>query len=159
MSMWHSDFSRANITMPPGSTLKETEAVVDRTAAVIAKDPNVERVFERINVGEGHVNIVLKKKRKLKSNEFERNLAPTLAAIPDARVSFQSNGGGPDADSRDIMLYLGGEDPAQLIAVANKIAKEMATVPGTFFCTSGRMMFWARSPILPSEVSWLSSTR
>ncbi len=29
---------------------------------------------------------------------------------------------------------------------------EMATVPGTFFCTSGRMMFWARSPIAPSEV-------
>ena len=29
---------------------------------------------------------------------------------------------------------------------------EMATVPGTFFCTSGRMMFCARSPIAPSEV-------
>ena len=36
----------------------------------------------------------------------------TLAAIPDARVNFQSqNGGGPDADARDIMLYLGGDDP------------------------------------------------
>src|SRR5436305_10194579 len=80
----NSDFSRANITMPPGTTLKETEAVVDRVAAIIGKDPSVERVFERINVGEGHVNIVLKKKRKLKSTEFERNLAPTLAAIPDA---------------------------------------------------------------------------
>src|SRR5207253_991621 len=127
----NSDFSRANITMPPGTTLKETEAVVDRVAAIIGKDPSVERVFERINVGEGHVNIVLKKKRKLKSTEFERNLAPTLAAIPDARVSFQSqNGGGPDADSRDIMLYLGGDDPIELTAVANRIAKEMATIPG-----------------------------
>ena len=127
----NSDFSRANITMPPGTTLKETEAVVDRVAAVIAKDPSVDRVFERVNVGEGHVNIVLKKKRKVKSTEFERNLSPTLAAIPDARVSFQSqNGGGPDADSRDIMLYLGGEDPAELTAVANRIAKEMETIPG-----------------------------
>jgi multidrug efflux pump subunit AcrB len=127
----NSDFSRANITMPPGTTLKQTEAVVDRVAAIIGKDPSVERVFERINVGEGHVNIVLKKDRKVKSTEFERNLSPTLAAIPDARVSFQSQqGGGPDADSRDIMLYLGGEDPAQLKDVANKIAKEMATIPG-----------------------------
>ncbi len=127
----NSDFSRANITMPPGTTLKETEAVVDRVAAVIAKDPNVDRVFERINVGEGHVNIVLKKHRKLRSTEFERNLAPTLAAMPDARVSFQSqNGGGPDADSRDIMLYLGGEDPAELTLVANRIAKEMESIPG-----------------------------
>jgi multidrug efflux pump subunit AcrB len=127
----NSDYSRANITMPPGTTLKETEAVVDRVAAVIAKDPSVDRVFERVNVGEGHVNIVLKKKRKLKSTEFERNLSPTLAAMPDARVSFQSqNGGGPDADSRDIMLYLGGEDPVELNKVANQIAKEMETVPG-----------------------------
>ena len=88
-------------------------------------------MFERVNVGEGHVNIVLKKHRKLKSTEFERSLSPTLAAIPDARVSFQSQqGGGPDGDSRDIMLYLGGEDPVQLTAVANQIAKEMETVPG-----------------------------
>jgi multidrug efflux pump subunit AcrB len=127
----NSDFSRVNITLPPGSTLKETEAVVDRVADVVGRDPSVERVFERINVGEGHVNIVLKKDRKVKSTEFERNLSPTLAAMPDARVSFQSqNGGGPDADSRDIMLYLGGDDPVQLTKVANEIAKEMETVPG-----------------------------
>ncbi|HEX8938132.1 MAG TPA: efflux RND transporter permease subunit [Sphingomicrobium sp.] len=126
----NSDYSRANVTLPPGSTLKQTEAVVDRVAAIINKDPNVDRVFERVNVGEGHVNIVLKKKRPLKSNEFERKLSPTLAAIPDARVSFQGRQGGPDSDSRDIMLYLGGEDPVQLNAVANQIAKEMATIPG-----------------------------
>ncbi len=36
---------------------------------------------------------------------------------------------------------------------------EIATVPGTYFCTSGRMMFWARSPIRPSDVSLLSITR
>jgi multidrug efflux pump subunit AcrB len=127
----NSDYSRVNITMPPGSTLKETEAVVDRAAVIVGRDPNVDRVFERINVGEGHLNIVLKKHRPLKSSEFERNLSPTLAAMADARVSFQSQqGGGPDPDSRDIMLYLGGDDPVQLNAVANRIAKEMATVPG-----------------------------
>jgi multidrug efflux pump subunit AcrB len=127
----NSDFARVNITMPPGSTLKETEAVVDRTGAIVGRDPNVDRVFERINVGEGHLNVVLKKNRKLKSDAFERNLSPTLAAIADARVSFQSQqGGGPDPDSRDIMLYLGGDDPVQLTAVANEIAKEMQTIPG-----------------------------
>jgi multidrug efflux pump subunit AcrB len=127
----NSDYSRVNITMPPGSTLKDTEAVVDRAAAIIAKDPSVDRVFERINVGEGHLNVVLKRHRKVKSTEFERNLSPILAAMPDARVSFQAqNGGGPDADSRDIMLYLGSEDPVRLTAVANQIAKEMQTIPG-----------------------------
>jgi len=125
------DYSRANVTLPPGSTLKQTEASVDRVAAIVSKDPSVERVFERINVGSGRVNIVLKKDRKVTSTEFERGLSPALAAFPDARVSFQSqNGGGPDPDSRDIMLFLGGDDPVKLTAVANQIAKEMEGVPG-----------------------------
>ena len=127
----NSDYSRVNITLPPGSTLKQTEAATDRVAAIVSKDPTVERVFERVNVGTGRVNIVLKKDRDVTSTEFERNLSPTLAAFPDARVSFMSqNGGGPDSDQRDIMLYLGGDDPAQLTSVAQQIAKEMETVPG-----------------------------
>jgi multidrug efflux pump subunit AcrB len=125
------DYSRVNITMPPGTTLKQTESVTDRVAALVQKDPSVERVFERINVGTGRVNIVLKKDRKVTSTEFERAMAPSLSAFPDARVSFMSqNGGGPDNDARDIMLYLGGDDPVQLDEVANRIAKEMGTVPG-----------------------------
>ena len=126
----NSDYSRVNITLPPGSTLEQTEAVTDKAAEIVKSDPNVDRVFESVQVGNGHVNVVLKKKRKLKSTEFERALSPALAAIPDARVSFQSQQGGIDNDSRDIELYLGGEDPAELTAVAQTIAKQMASVPG-----------------------------
>jgi multidrug efflux pump subunit AcrB len=125
------DYSRVNITLPPGSTLKQTEAATDAVAALVQKDPSVERVFERVNVASGRVNIVLKKDREVTSTEFERALSPALSAFPDARVSFQSqNGGGPDGDSRDIMLFLGGDDPVKLTAVATKIAKEMESVPG-----------------------------
>src|SRR5205085_7344576 len=125
------DFARVNITLAPGTTLKQTEVVVDKVARIVEKDPSVERVFERVNVGDGRVSIVLKKDRKVTSTEFQRALTPTLATIPDARVSFQSQqGGGPDADSRDIMLYLGGDDPVELQAVAQKLAREMTTVPG-----------------------------
>src|SRR3954463_6026658 len=96
------DFARVNITLAPGSTLKQTEVVVDRIAAMIHKDPNVERVFERVNVGDGRVSIVLKKSRPMTSTEWQRQLSPTLSAIPDARVSFESqNGGGPDPEQRD----------------------------------------------------------
>jgi multidrug efflux pump subunit AcrB len=125
------DFARINITLAPGTTLKQTEVVVDRVAKMVARDANVERTFERVNVGDGRVSIVLKKSRPMTSTEWQRQLSPTLAAIPDARVSFESqNGGGPDPDARDIMLYLGGDDPQQLVRVGNEIAKEMATVPG-----------------------------
>ena len=125
------DYSRVNITMPPGTTLEQTEDGIGRVAAIVAKDPTVERVFERINVGSGRVSIVLKKDREITSTEFERGLSPKLAAFPDARVTYlRQNGGGPAADQRDIMLYLGGDDPAQLTEVAGRIAKEMETVPG-----------------------------
>ena len=36
---------------------------------------------------------------------------------------------------------------------------ETVTVPGTFSCTSGLSMFWARSPIIPSDVTLLDITR
>jgi multidrug efflux pump subunit AcrB len=119
------------VTLPPGSTLEQTTAIEDKVAAILKRDPDVAHVFERINVADGHLNVVLRKDRKKTSTEFERMHAAQLAAIPDARVSFQSQGGGgPGGDSRDIMLYLGGDDPVKLNAVANQIAKEMATIPG-----------------------------
>jgi multidrug efflux pump subunit AcrB len=125
------DFSQVNVTLPPGATLEQTKAVEDHVAQILRKDPDVEHAYERVNVGSGHLNIVLKKHREMTSTEFERTHAPDLAAIADARVSFQSQGGGgPGGDSRDIMLYLGGDDPVKLNAVANQIANEMATIPG-----------------------------
>ncbi len=124
------DYSSVNIDMPPGSTLIQTESVADRASAIIQRDPDVEHVFERIYVGSGHLNIVLKHKRTKTSIDFERALAPTLAKIPDARVSFQSQNGGGPGGGRDVMLYLGGEDPVKLNQAAVAIADQMATLPG-----------------------------
>ena len=73
---------RAQHHPAPGSTLKQTEAVADRVAAIVQADPDVERVFERINVGNGHLNIVLKKDRKITSTEFERSLSPDACRDP-----------------------------------------------------------------------------
>ncbi|HEX2624525.1 MAG TPA: efflux RND transporter permease subunit, partial [Sphingomicrobium sp.] len=120
------DFSNANVSLAPGSTLKQTEAVTDRAAQIIKQDPDVDRVFERVFVGSGYLNIVLKKDREKTSTEFERALTPALAEIPDARVSFRSqNGGGPGGGGRDITLFLGGDDPEKLFEQANKISAEM----------------------------------
>lgn len=123
------DFSSVRIGMPPGSTLEQTAEVADRAASIIEKNPNVDRVFQRIYVGSGFLNIVLKKDRDVTSTEFERSLTPMLSAIPDARVNFQSQGGGgPGGGGRDIVLYLGSDDPELLNQTANKIADEMTTL-------------------------------
>jgi multidrug efflux pump subunit AcrB len=124
------DFSTVRIGMPPGVTLKQTEAVADRAAAIIQADPAVDRVFQRVFVGAGFLNIVLKKDRTVTSTEFERGLTPKLAAIADARVNFQSqSGGGPGGGGRDIVLYLGSDNPELLLATANKISNEMSGLP------------------------------
>ncbi|MGZ2412634.1 multidrug efflux pump subunit AcrB [Sphingomonas sp. F9_3S_D5_B_2] len=124
------DFSTIQVNLPPGSTLEETEAVVDHVAGIVRKDPTVQSAFERIYVGSGYVNLVLRKDRKVTSTQFERSLTPALSNIADARVNFLSQGGGgPGGGGRDIMLFLGGEDPEQLFTAANAISAEMEKMP------------------------------
>ncbi|RST31952.1 efflux RND transporter permease subunit [Sphingomonas ginkgonis] len=123
------NFSNVNVKMAPGSTLQQSEAVMDRAAGIIRADPDVDRVFERIYVGSGYLNIVLKADRKRTSSEFNRNIGPQLAAIPDAQVTVISpNSGGPGGGGRDIMLFLGSSDPALLSQAASKIAEEMGSL-------------------------------
>ena len=124
------DFSRVRIAMPPGTTLEQTEAVADRAAEIIEKNPAVDRVFQRIFVGSGFLNIVLKKDREVTSTEFERSLTPRMSAIADAQVNFMSQGGGgPGSGGRDIALYLGSDNPELLNDTANKIVDEMTALP------------------------------
>jgi multidrug efflux pump subunit AcrB len=125
------DTSSVRVGLAPGSTLAQTEAVVQRVADIVGRNPNVDLVFQRVRVGNGSLNIVLKKKRSQTSVEFERSLTPALQKIPDGQVNFVSqSGGGPGGGpGRDIMLFLGGEDPALLETTAQKIADEMQHLP------------------------------
>ena len=120
------DFSQVRVEMAPGSTLAQTEAKVAEAAAIVRKDPDVKSVFERIFVGSGRLNIVLKADRVKTSTEFERSLTPQVAAIPDAQVSFQSQTGG--GGGRDLTLFLGSDNPELLFETANKIRDEMMTL-------------------------------
>jgi multidrug efflux pump subunit AcrB len=71
----------------------------------------------------------LRDDRKRSSTDFEREMQPILARIPDARINFESqNGGG--GSSRDVSIMLAGDDPAALATAANKVAEEMKTIPG-----------------------------
>ncbi len=120
------DRSTVTVDMAPGSTLRQTEAVTDRVVEILtAQKPLVTSVYQRTYIGNGRVTATLAEDREKTSVEFERGLAPELAAIPDARVSFQNqNGwGGP---SRDLSITLGGDDPVLLQATADRIVAEMS---------------------------------
>ncbi len=118
----NNDYSQVKIQLPPGATLAQTEAVVDRVTAMLDAAPEVEAAFGDINVGNGNVFITLKKVREKTSIEFERDFAPRLRAVPDARVTFQSQNGGL---GRDVTVMLAGSDPVLVRATADKIVEEM----------------------------------
>ena len=102
-------FSQADISMPPGTTLRQTVAVADEAASMLRREPEVLDVFEDVNVGSGSLFITLRHDRKRSSQEFEREVGPKLAAIADARVTFQSQNSG---FGRDVTLMLAGSDSA-----------------------------------------------
>ncbi|MFM5886248.1 MAG: efflux RND transporter permease subunit [Novosphingobium sp.] len=123
------DSSRVNIEMVPGTTIEQTEAVADRVEAMVRKEPEVERVMERVREGNARLYIMLKEKRDTTSIEFERRLAPQLAAFADARVTFASQSGG-FGTGRDISVMLSGSDPDLLQKSAQTLADQMQNVPG-----------------------------
>jgi multidrug efflux pump subunit AcrB len=124
------DFSQVRISLAPGATLQRTEAVADRVRDMLAKAPEVENAFSRINVGNANIFLTLKQDRTMTSVEFQRKWAGELNKIPDARVNFQSQSqGGPGGTGRDITITLGGSDPLVLNATAAKIVEEMKTLP------------------------------
>jgi len=123
------DSSSVTIELPPGARLEDTTRVADHAAALLRAQPEVKTVFEDIGdhgeeVRRASLYLTLKpaKERERTSVEFERETAPLLQAIPDARISFQSQsqGGG-----RDITIMLASDDPARLEAAAQAVAKGM----------------------------------
>jgi multidrug efflux pump subunit AcrB len=118
------DNSRVQIEMVPGTTLEQTEVVADKVAAIMEKQPEVERALIRIREGNGTVFVTLKKDRAKTSIEFERDLAKSLQAIPDARVTFASQSGG-GGTNRDISIMLTGSDPEKLDATASTLVEQM----------------------------------
>lgn len=122
----NSDYSQIKYELPPGSTLAQSETIVSQIATILDASPVVDTAFYDVNVGGGNAFLTLKKHREISSVEWERSLQPKLAAIPDARVSFQSQSGG--FSGRDITMVIGGDDPVALEKHAMKIVGEMSKV-------------------------------
>ena len=120
----NSDYSQIAFELPPGSTLAQSENIANQVTAILDADPRVQDAFAEVNVADGSVYITLKKDRALKSVEWERELQPKLAAIPDARVRFQSQSGG--FSGRDITFIIGGDDPVALENHAREIVRQMS---------------------------------
>jgi multidrug efflux pump subunit AcrB len=118
------DSSQVTISLPPGVTLAQTEAVVDKAVAILNASPEMALAFADVDVGSANIYLTLRKDRSMHRTEWERAIAPKLSAIPDARVGFSSQNGGPQ-QGRDISITLTGTDPILLETTARKVVNEM----------------------------------
>lgn len=120
-----SENSRVEIETVPGTSLAQNRRIVNSVAERLKQEPEVERLLQRTRLGESSAIFVkLYEDRARSSIEFERDLAPVLAQIPDARVRFQSQRAG-FGSGRDMTVMLAGSDPVKLEQTAARLVEEM----------------------------------
>jgi hydrophobe/amphiphile efflux-1 (HAE1) family protein len=119
-----------NVELPPGVRVEDTARVTSQIAAIVKRRPEVKQVLEVAGsdddgqVRTGRISIVLTQphERKMSQKDWELSVEPELKRIPDARISFQSQGNG---DGRDVSLYVTGDDPGRVEAAARQLVREM----------------------------------
>lgn len=116
--------STVDIEMVPGTTLETTKKVVDQVTEILEQQQEFDYALERIRIGNASIFVNLREDRVRSSIEFERQLAPELAKVADARVRFESQGGG-FGSGRDISLMLAGSAPELLDQTATQLIEEM----------------------------------
>jgi HAE1 family hydrophobic/amphiphilic exporter-1 len=131
------------VELPPGSTLEETDATVQRLTRELKSRPEVRSVYASIgsatvNQGPGGgasagevrratVTVNLKKRgeRDLSQQEFERSFGEYTATLPGARVRF-----GADGNSGALMnIMLVSDDPVALQRASLAVEREMRQLP------------------------------
>ena len=123
------DTVQVRIEMPPGVTLDQTRAVADRAARVVRSQSDVLSAFESVRAGASTIYVSLKDRgdgRERTSTDFQREVAPLLRAIPDARVFFQNQN---RVGGRDISVLLAGANPETLQRAALTLVEQMRGRP------------------------------
>ena len=142
--------TQVTVTLPPGSTLKETYAAAEQARALVQKNEHVKLVYTAIGGGAAGsdpfaaggvpevrkavltINMTHRNDRPgLSKQDIEGQLREALAVLPGARVKV-----GLGASSEKYVLVLAGEDGRVLAEHAAQVERELRTVPGIGAVTS-----------------------
>lgn len=131
-----------NIEAPPGATLSDMHAIVDKVRLLLQAKGEAEHVFAQVGGGsvssgpgsfsssaglnQGAVVAVLNPDRDEKVATIRDRLRPLLRQIPDARLSFDTSGFG----AADVQVILTSETGAGLEGASLELQREIRTVPG-----------------------------
>lgn len=118
------------VELPPGSTLAETNAVLQKATRILQDNTSVTDVLARateVNEGTMYVKLIPKNER-MHQREFEKQMRSQLAEIPGARLAFRSQGAGGGA--KDLSLILKSDNGQLLSQTASALEREVRTLPG-----------------------------
>ena len=142
--------TQVTLTLPPGSTFKETYALAEQARGIVQQNPHVKLVYTAIGGGNAGgdpfapqvanevrkavltINMTHRNDRKgLSKQAIESQLRDGLAALPGARVKV-----GLGASNEKYVLVLAGEDGQALAKHAQQVERELRTIPGIGAVTS-----------------------
>ena len=133
-------FISIDISLTPGSTLKQTDAKVTEVENYLHKTKEIKNYFTIIGgngqdgsdkaVARLYVNLVPKKERKKSQSEVASQVREFGKKIPgiDFQVSESDSSGG---SGKPIAIKIKGKDEDTLKALSNEVEKLIRTVPGT----------------------------
>lgn len=140
------DLSQTQVTLelPPGSTLRQTVAMAEQAREIVQRTPHIQMVYTAVGGGNTGgdpfapgggaevrkatltINMTPRKDRGgVSKQQVEASLREGLRDLPGARVRVGLGG-----SSEKYMLVLAGEDGRVLAEHAQKVERELRTIPG-----------------------------
>ncbi|MGZ9113292.1 MAG: efflux RND transporter permease subunit [Brevundimonas sp.] len=125
-----------SVELPPGATLRQTDAIVQQVTRDLQQRPEVISVYasvggQDVNQANVYADMVDKGERELSQQDFARQMVDGWKAIPGARIGAGTgNQGGGPSDGTSYTFAILSDNPAALQAAARQIEAEMRTVPG-----------------------------
>jgi multidrug efflux pump subunit AcrB len=142
--------TQVTLTLPPGSTFKQTEALAEQARLIVVANPHVKLIYTAIGGGNAGgdpfavsgaaevrkatltLNMTPRGERKgLSKQDLETQLREALDILPGARVKVGFGG-----SSEKYVLVLAGEDGHALGEHAQMVERELRSIPGIGAVTS-----------------------
>jgi HAE1 family hydrophobic/amphiphilic exporter-1 len=121
--------SYLSIEGAPGATLPGMERAVGQVGERIRRLPDVESVFAEVGaegtLNTGNMTVVLRRKRSMSTDEFQRSLTGLLREIPDVRIATEGAGFG----QAGVEVVLTGDDSDALARAQLALLRQMRTLP------------------------------
>jgi multidrug efflux pump subunit AcrB len=145
------DLSQSQVTLnlPPGATFEQTYRAAEQARQIVAHNPHVTLIYTAIGGGSAGgdpfavsgasdvrkatltLNFTRRQDRDISKQDIEEQLRQALTVIPGVRVKV-----GMGASNEKYVLVLAGEDGQVLEQHAQKVARDLRTIPGIGNVTS-----------------------